>query len=126
VGHDPQPGLRLEGAATPVVAEPDALELRAIVLEREVGVARARDRDPADLALDPQVTEPGIGSDGAADRPRDLTDAQDPETKGAGRPGPLRADAAAGRAWRIGDRVPRRERPVRRLAPRHAPKPSWT
>ena len=38
VGDDAQAGLRLERRAQPVVAEPDALELAALVLEREVGV----------------------------------------------------------------------------------------
>ena len=38
VGDDPEPGLRLERRADAVVAEPDALELRSLVLEREVGV----------------------------------------------------------------------------------------
>ena len=55
VGDDPEPGLGLERRADAVVAEPDALELVALVLEREVGVPGGRHRDPADLALDPQV-----------------------------------------------------------------------
>ena len=50
-----QSGLRLERRAQPVVAEPDALELVPLVLEREVGVAGRRDGHAPDLALDPQV-----------------------------------------------------------------------
>ncbi len=58
VGDDPEPGPRLERRGEPVVAEPDAGELAPFVLQREVGVAGARDRDPADLALDPHVAQP--------------------------------------------------------------------
>ena len=39
VGDDPEPGLGLERRPHPLVTEPDALELVALVLEREVGVA---------------------------------------------------------------------------------------
>ena len=39
VRDDAQPRLRLERGTLPVVAEPDALELVAFVLQREVGVA---------------------------------------------------------------------------------------
>ena len=85
VGDDPQPGLRLERRAQPVVAEPDALELVALVLEREVGVPGRRDRDPPDLALDPQVGQARVGADRAADRAGDLADAQDPDAERAGR-----------------------------------------
>ena len=85
VGDDAQPGLRLERRADPLVAEPDALELVALVLEREVGVACRRDRDPADLALDPQVGQARVGPDRAADRPGDLADAEDPHPERAGR-----------------------------------------
>ena len=99
VGDDPQPGLRLERRAQPVVAEPDALELVALVLEREVGVPGRRDRDPADLALDPQVGQARVGADRAADRPGDLADAQDPDAERAGRRRDRAAPAAAsGRA----------------------------
>ena len=72
VGDDLEPGLRLERRPGPVVAEPHALELRAGVLEREVGVAGGRDRDPPDLALDPQVAQAVVGADAIADRPADL------------------------------------------------------
>jgi len=40
VRDDPKSSLRLERGPHPVVAEPDALELAALVLEREVGVPR--------------------------------------------------------------------------------------
>ncbi len=63
VGDDPQAGLGLERVPDPLVAEPDALELRLLVLEREVGVAGRRDRDPPDLALDPQVAKALVGAD---------------------------------------------------------------
>src|SRR5207302_170494 len=70
VDHDPQPSLGLERGTDPFVAEPDALELRPLVLEREIRMARRRDRDPADLALDPQVPELLVRADQARDRPR--------------------------------------------------------
>ena len=85
VGDDPQPGLRLERRAQPVVAEPDALELVALVLQREVGVPGRRDRDPPDLALDPQVGQPRIRPDRDADRPGDLADAEDAHAERARR-----------------------------------------
>ena len=132
VGDDAQPGLRLERRAEPVVAEPDALELVALVLEREVGVAGRRDRDPADLALDPQVGQARVGADRAADRPGDLADAQDPDAErarrggrrrpvarrtGATAPGPDPAAALPLRPARPGSQsqlgIPGREQPVR-------------
>ena len=85
VGDDPKPGLGLERGPQPVVAEPHALELVALVLEREVGMARRGHRDPPDLALDPQVAEARIGADRAADRARDVADAQDAQAERARR-----------------------------------------
>ena len=79
VRDDAKPGLGLERRANAFVPEPDALELGAVVLQREVGVAGARDRDPADLALDPQVPQLVVRADGRGDRPRSLADGQDPE-----------------------------------------------
>ena len=67
VGHDPQPRLGLECRALAVVAKPDALELAALVLQREIRVSRGRYRDPSDLPLDPQVGQQ-VGS-GAHRRP---------------------------------------------------------
>ena len=64
---DLEPGLRLERGPHPVVPEPDALELGLRVLEREVGVAGRRDRDPPDLALDPQVAQAVVAADALAD-----------------------------------------------------------
>ena len=72
VGDDPQPGPRLVRRGQPVVAEPDALELAALVLEREVGVPGARHGDPADLALDPHVAQPLVAPDRLADGPGDV------------------------------------------------------
>ena len=93
VDDDAQPGLGLERAAPPVVAEPHALELVALVLEREVGVPGGRHRDPPDLALDPQVDEPRVLADGAADGPGDLADGEDAD--------PERARGAAGDRRRV-------------------------
>ena len=118
VGDDPQPGLRLERRAQPVVAEPDALELVALVLEREVGVPGRRDRDPPDLALDPQVGEARVLADGAADGPGDLADAEDADAERAGRRGPPARGrgVAAARGVQPASRRPRRaQRPIRRL-----------
>ena len=85
VDDDPEAGLGLERRADPLVAEPDALERAAVVLEAEVGVARGADRHPADLALDPDVAQPLVGADGVADGPRDLADAEDLQPERAGR-----------------------------------------
>ena len=118
MGDDPEPGLCLERRAEPVVAEPDALELVALVLEREVGVPRGRDRDPADLALDPQVGQARVGADRAADGAGDLADAQDPDAERARRlrrAGPA-PGAAAGPA--AGSR-PDRPQPLLRRIRRH-------
>ena len=84
VGDDAEPGLGLERRALAIVAEPDALELVALVLEREVGMARRGDRDPADLALDPQVRQARVLADGAADGAGDLADPEDPYAELAG------------------------------------------
>ena len=53
VRDDPQACLRLEHGPHPVVAEPDALELVAFVLQAEVGVTGARDGHSPDLAFHP-------------------------------------------------------------------------
>ncbi len=85
VGDHSEPGLSLERGTHPVVTEPHALELVALVLEGEVGMARRGDRDPPDLALDPQVGEARIGPHRAADRPGDVADPQDAKTERARR-----------------------------------------
>ena len=125
VGHHPQAGLRLERGADALVAEPDALELVAFVLEREIGMPGRRDRDPTDLALDPQVGQARVGADRAADRSGDLADAQDPDTERAGRRRRRARDTGSDRAQvaAVGgvgrDRIPARQGPVRRLALAH-------
>jgi hypothetical protein len=81
VGDNTQPGLGLECRSNALVTEPDALELGLLVLEREVGVASGRDRDPADLALDPQVAQALVGTNQARDDPGRLGDAEDPEAE---------------------------------------------
>ncbi len=101
VHDDPQPGLGLEGAAHAVVAEPHALELVALVLEREVGVPGGRHRHPTDLALHPQVDQPRVLADRAADGAGDLADAEDPEPERAGRGGPA-SRRGPGRRTRLG------------------------
>ena len=105
VGHDPQAGLGLERRALPVVAEPDALELVALVLEREVGMPGGGDRDPPDLAFDPQVRQSRVGADGATDRPGDLADAEDLQARTcrAGRSSPSGAGSPLPTSSRIGD-----------------------
>src|SRR5439155_19234716 len=109
VDDDPQPGLRLEHGPGPLVAEPDAVEGAAGVLEGEIGVSGAADRDPTDLALDPDVGESRVGSDGLADRPGDVADIQDPQPEGPGRG--LRRGLSA-RCFRV-DGVPAgEERPI--------------
>ena len=85
VDDDPEPGLRLERRSDALVAEPDALERAAVVLEAEVRVPGRADRHPADLALDPDVPQPVVGPDGLADGPRDLADAEDLQPERAGR-----------------------------------------
>ena len=93
---DLQPGLRLERRADPLVAEPHALQLGSGVLQREVRVAGGRDRDPPDLALDPQVPQPVVGPHALADRPADLGHGLDVEPEGAaGDGGPLRSTGAS-------------------------------
>ena len=84
VGDDPEARLGLERRPHPLVAEPDALERVALVLEGEVRVAGGLDRHPADLALDPDVAQSLVCADRLSDRPRDLADAEDPESEGAG------------------------------------------
>src|SRR4029077_14713740 len=81
MGDDPQPGLGLERRANALVTEPHALELGFLVLEREIGVAGGRDRDPADLALDPRVAQALVGPNQARDDPGRLGDAKDPEAE---------------------------------------------
>ena len=124
VGHDAQPGLRLEGRAEAIVAEPHALELVALVLEREVGVAGRRDRHPSDLALDPQVGQARVGADRAADRAGDLADGQDPDAERARRGG--RGDLVARRTG--GTRVQARRDAQARIGPvpagRRSPPPA--
>ena len=85
VGDDPEPGLGLERRPQPVVAEPDALELALGVLQREVRVAGRRDRDAADLALDPQVGQGRVRADRDPDRPGRLADVQDANAERPGR-----------------------------------------
>ena len=77
VGDDAQSRLRLERRGEPIVTEPDAGELAALVLEREVAVAGARDRHAADLALDPHVAEPGIAADRVFHGTGDVADGED-------------------------------------------------
>jgi len=79
VGDDADSRLRLERRSNPLVAEPHALELRPLVLERKVRVPRARDRDPTDLALDPQVAQLVVGADGRRDRACRLGDGDAPD-----------------------------------------------
>ena len=85
MNDDPEPRLRLERRAQAIVVEPDAVERAARVLEREVGMTGAADRDATDLALDPDVGEARIGPNRLADRPGDLADVQDLEAEGSGR-----------------------------------------
>ena len=85
---DAQPGLRLERGPHPLVAEPDALELAALVLEAEVGVAGGGDRHSADLSLDPYVAQALVGAEVLADRAGDLGDAENPQPKRTGRERP--------------------------------------
>ena len=113
VGDDPQPGLGLERRREPLVAEPDALQLAALVLEGEVGVAGARDRDPADLALDPDVAQPR--SSRTASRTARVTSL----TPRIRSPTCRRQEASGGRARRsapLGRRCP--SSPPRRPIPR--------
>ena len=119
VDHDAEAGLRLERRTQALVAEPDALELAALVLEREVGVARARDRDAADLALDPEVAQPLVPAHGLADRPAHIADGEDPEPEG-----PRRHQRLAGRPAVLRQRVPCRQRPFRRPGSGHVLKPA--
>ena len=94
VGDDLEPGLGLERRPRTVVAEPHALELGTRVLEREVGVARGRHRDPADLALDPQVAQAVVGADALADRPADLGHRPHPEPERAAGDAGARRDSS--------------------------------
>ena len=57
VDDDAQPGPRLERRGQPLVAEEDAGQLAALVLQREVAVPGRRDRDAPDLALHPDVAQ---------------------------------------------------------------------
>ncbi len=93
--HDLQAGPHLEGAAQSVVAEPDAGELAVGVLQGEVGVAGGADRDPADLALHPQIGEPSVTPQGVADDPGDVRDTEHADRL------PVRGRAAGGRLQRI-------------------------
>src|SRR6185503_17786967 len=124
---DAETRLGREHRTLAVVAEPDALDLVALVLEREVGMTGGRHRDATDLALDPHVEESRILADRRADCPRDLADLEDLEPEGTGR-GDARSHALLGteaglryrsppRPDRDGffgvDRVPARQHPVR-------------
>ena len=80
MGDDAKAGLGLERRPHPIVPEPHALELRPIVLQREIGMAGRRDRDPPDLALDPQVAQLVVGPNRGRDGARGLADGQDPGT----------------------------------------------
>ena len=117
---DPQARLGLERRRQPVVAEEDARELAARVLEAEVAVAGARDRDAADLAFDPDVLEPLLAPNCLAHRAGDVRDAQDP---GSGaRPLGRRLEGPRRRSRDPrARRVPVRERPVWRLRSGHRP-----
>ena len=68
VDDDLEPGLWLEGDARAVVAEDDAAQLGAGVLEGQVGVTGRADADLADLAFDPHV--PQVRCRRAGDRGR--------------------------------------------------------
>ena len=89
VSDNPQPGLRLERRCQPVVAEPDAAQLAAVVLEREVAVPGRGDRHPADLAFDPHVPQSIVSADRLAHGAGDVADGEDREPE---RPG-WRGDA---------------------------------
>ncbi len=97
---DPQAGPGLERRADPIVAEPHARELAALVLQREVGVPGGRHRDPADLALDPQVAQPVVGPDCVADGVAQLGHAQDRRSDPAGGRLGRRQDGGSGRPGR--------------------------
>jgi hypothetical protein len=112
MGHDAQPRLRLERGSLAVVAEPHALELTALVLEREVRVPGRRDRHTTDLALDPQVGEARLGPHGASNGSGDLADLEDSHAKGAGGG---RAGTRDGRGGHVVDVIPAGQRPVRWL-----------
>ncbi len=77
VDDDLEAGLWLEGDARPVVAEDDAAQLRAGVLERQVGVTGGADADLADLALDPDVPQVRRAAQAIADDPGELGDRPD-------------------------------------------------
>ncbi len=113
VGDDPEAGLGLERRADALVAEPDALERVALVLEREVRVTRRADGHPADFALDPHVTQPFVRSDRIPNGIRDLADTEDPEAECSGRRERRVRHRAGGRARVLGRvRVPGREQAV--------------
>ncbi len=82
VDDDLQSGLRLERDARPVVAEDDAAQLRAGVLERQVGVTGSADADLADLALDPDVSQVRRCAQAIADDPGELGDRPDARSGG--------------------------------------------
>jgi hypothetical protein len=111
VNDDPEAGLGLERRSHPLVAEPDALERAAVVLEAEVRVARGADGHPADFALDPHVPETLVRPNGVADGPGDLTDAEDLQTERAGRRAGLGRDrAGVGTGSSVVGSVPAREK----------------
>ncbi len=106
--HHPQAGLGLERRPDALVAEPHALELGSIVLEREIRVPGSRVGDPADLALDPQVAEPFVRPDEPGNDVRCLADGEDPEPER-----PRRAQRALrGRDLRIHGLIVRAPRPL--------------
>ncbi len=105
VDHDAEAGPGLEGRGQPLVAEPDALELVALVAQAEVGMAGRRHRHPPDLSFDPQVAQPLVRADHAADRAGDVGDRQDPQSERA-----RRRRRSSDRLWVHGRAIPGRSR----------------
>ncbi len=99
MGHDSQTDPGVERRGHPVVAEPDARQLAAVVLEAEVAVPGARDRHPADLALDPDVAQPLIATDRVADRAGDVAHGEDAERRRSYRRDARGLDTGGRAAW---------------------------